>query len=129
MRRREFIALLGSAAASWPLAAHAQQPGKTSRIGYLGSGSADLNAEFWRAFRQGLKEVGYIEGQNLAIEYRWAEQNDQLPLLATDLVGRSLAVIVAAGTPQVLALRAATSTIPIVFLIPATQSHLDSSQA
>jgi putative tryptophan/tyrosine transport system substrate-binding protein len=116
MWRRKFIALLGSAVASWPLTAHAQQSGNMWRIGYLGSGSADLNAEFLRAFRQGLKEAGYIEGQNLAIEYRWAEQNDQLPLLATDLVGRKLAVIVAAGTPQVLALRAATSTIPIVFL-------------
>jgi putative tryptophan/tyrosine transport system substrate-binding protein len=68
-----------------------------------------------RSFRQGLKEIGYVEGQNLAIEYRWAEQNDQLPVLATDLVGRKLAVIVADSTPSVLALRAATSTIPIIF--------------
>ena len=117
MRRREFIALLGSAVGSWPLAAHAQQPQRMWQIGYLGPGSAELNAEFLRAFRQGLKEIGYIEGQNLAIEYRWAQQNDQLPLLATDLVGRKLTVIVGQGTPQAQALQAATSTIPIVFVI------------
>ena len=74
-----------------------------------------MYAEFLRAFRQGLKEIGYIEGQNLAIEYRWAEQNDRLPMLATDLVGRKLAVIVADSTPAVQALQAATSTIPIIF--------------
>jgi putative ABC transport system substrate-binding protein len=117
VRRREFITLIGSASVAWPLAARAQQAGRIWQIGYLGIGSAELNAEFLRAFRQGLKEIGYIEGQNLAIEYRWPQQNDQLPLLATDLVGRKLAVIVAQGTPQALALKAATSTIPIVFLI------------
>jgi putative ABC transport system substrate-binding protein len=84
-------------------------------IGYVGSGPAEMYVEFLRAFRQGLKEIGYVEGQNLAIEYRWAEQNDQLPVLATDLVGRKPAVIVADSTPAVLALHAATLTIPIIF--------------
>jgi ABC-type uncharacterized transport system substrate-binding protein len=113
-RRREFITLIGCGAAAWPLTVSAQQPGMPV-IGYLGSGPAELYAEFLRAFRRGLKEIGYIEGQNLAIEYRWAEQNDRLPVLATDLVGRKLAVIVADSTPSVQALHAATSTIPIIF--------------
>ena len=106
--------LVGGVAASWPLTVSAQQPAMPV-IGYLGSGPAELYAEFLRAFRRGLKEIGYIEGQNLAIEYRWAEQNDRLPVLATDLVGRKLAVIVADSTPSVQALHAATSTIPIIF--------------
>ena len=114
MRRRDFIKVVGYAAA-WPLTVSAQQPAMQV-IGYLGTGSAELNAELLRAFRQGLRELGYIEGQNLAIEYRWAEQNDRMPGLATDLVGRKLAVIVADSTPSVLALQAATSTIPIIFL-------------
>jgi putative ABC transport system substrate-binding protein len=114
LRRREFITLLGCGAAAWPLTASAQQSAMPV-IGYLGSGPAELYAEFLRAFRQGLKEIGYIEGQNLAIEYRWAEQNDRLPVLAIDLVGRKLAVIVADSTPSVQALHAATSTIPIIF--------------
>ena len=115
MRRREFITLLVSAAATWAVTVRAQQSAMPG-IRYLGSGSAELNAGSLRAFRQGLKEIGYIEGQNLAIEYRWAEQNDRMPALATDLVGRKLAVIVADSTPSVLALQAATSTIPIIFL-------------
>ena len=115
MRRREFITLLVSAAATWAVTVRAQQSAMPG-IGYLGTGSAELNAGSLRAFRQGLKEIGYIEGQNLAIEYRWAEQNDRMPALATDLVGRKLAVIVADSTPSVLALQAATSTIPIIFL-------------
>ena len=114
MRRRDFIKVVGYAAA-WPLTVSAQQPAMQV-IGYLGTGSAELNAELLRAFRQGLRELGYIEGQNLAIEYRWAEQNDRMPALATDLVGRKLAVIVADSTPSVLALQVATSTIPIIFL-------------
>jgi len=114
MRRRDFIKVVGYAAA-WPLTVSAQQPAMQV-IGYLGTGSAELNAELLRAFRQGLRELGYIEGQNLAIEYRWAEQNDRMPGLATDLVGRKLGVIVADSTPSVLALQAATSTIPIIFL-------------
>ena len=115
MRRREFITLVGGVAVAWPFAARAQQPGKMWQIGWLGSGSAELITGFLRGFHQGLKEVGYIEGQNLAVEYRWAQQNDQLPFLATDLVGRQLSVLVAQGTPHALALQTATSTIPIVF--------------
>jgi hypothetical protein len=102
MRRREFIKVVGYAA-TWPLTVSAQQPAMPV-IGYLGTGSAELNAQLLRAFRQGLREIGYIEGQNLAIEYRWAEQNDRMPALATDLVGRKPAVIVADSTPSVLAL-------------------------
>jgi ABC-type uncharacterized transport system substrate-binding protein len=115
MKRREFITLIGGAAAAWSLAARAQQATMTV-IGYLGTVSAEPNAELLRAFRQGLREIGFIEGQNLAIEYRWAAQNDRMPALATDLVGRKLAVIVADSTPSLLALKAATSTIPIIFL-------------
>ena len=88
MRRREFIALLGSAAVAWPLAARAQQP-TLPVVGFFGGDSADLTTDLLRAFRQGLKETGYVEGQNVVIEYRWAEgHNDRLSALATDLVRR-----------------------------------------
>jgi ABC-type uncharacterized transport system substrate-binding protein len=116
MRRREFIALIGGAT-TWPLSVRAQQPSMPV-IGFLGSDSPDLYADRLRAFRQGLKETGFVDGQNLAIEYRWAQgRNDQLPGLAADLVRGRMAVIVASTTPSVLALKAATATIPIVFFV------------
>ena len=115
MKRRTFIAGLGSAAA-WPLAARAQQPAMPV-IGYLSPQSADDDYKnFTVPFLQGLKETGYVEGQNVAVEYRWAEnQLDRLPALAADLVRRRVAVIVATTTPAALAAKAATTTIPIVF--------------
>jgi putative ABC transport system substrate-binding protein len=117
MRRRRFIALFGGVAATWPLAAHAQQP-TMPVVGFLGSDSPDLYGDRLRAFRQGLKETGYIERENVAIEYRWAEgRNDQLPALAADLVRLRVNVLVATTTPSVLAVKAATTTISIVFLV------------
>ena len=115
MRRREFIAALGSAAATWPLATRAQQPALPV-IGYLGFESPEGFASRLSAFRRGSEETGYREGQNVVIEYRWAEENERLQALAADLVRRRVNVIATpASANAARAAKAATTTIPIVF--------------
>jgi putative ABC transport system substrate-binding protein len=118
MRRREFIKIIaGSAAASWPLTAHAQQPALPT-IGFLSSSSPASRAHLVTAFRQSIRESSYVEGKSVAMEYRWAEdQYDRLPDLAADLVRRQVAVIAATDSPSAVAAKAATSTIPIIFMV------------
>jgi putative ABC transport system substrate-binding protein len=116
MQRREFVTLLGSAVAVWPIVAHAQQP-KMPVIGFLDPTSSDTFEGRLRGFRQGLKETGYVEGENVAIVYRFAEnQMDRLPELVADLVRRQVAVIATLANGALVA-KAATTTIPVVFLL------------
>jgi putative ABC transport system substrate-binding protein len=119
VKRREFVTLLGGAAATWPLAARAQQPPMPAMpvIGFLDSRPSDAISDRLRAFRQGLKDTGYVEGENVAVIHRFAEnQVERLPELATELVQRRVAVIAAVGPPAVFAAKAATASIPIVFV-------------
>jgi putative tryptophan/tyrosine transport system substrate-binding protein len=117
MRRREFITLLGGAAAAWPLGARAQQS-KKSVVGYLNSTSPTTYANYTESFQRGLRSIGYADGENISIVHRWAEgQNDRLPALAADLVRHQVDIIVATGaTAAAVAAKAATSTIPVVFI-------------
>ena len=122
MHRRDFIKVVAGSAVTWPLAAPAQQP-TLPVVGFVRDGSADGNARFVAAFRKGLNENGYVEGQNVTVEYHWLEgQYDRLPALMADLVRRRVAVIAAPGGVPALAAKAATATTPIVFGVGETRS-------
>jgi len=115
MHRRDFIRVVAGSAVTWPVAARAQQPGKIFRIGYLGVSSPSLEPHYVEAFRQKLHDLGHVEGRNIAIDYKWAEgQDDRLPNLASELVSLNPDVIVTTGTPGAIAAMRATKTIPIV---------------
>jgi putative tryptophan/tyrosine transport system substrate-binding protein len=118
MRRRKFLTLVGSTAAAWPVAAHSQQPGAAMPvIGFIRDGSAESNARWLAGFHKGLSETGYVEGQNVTVEYHWLEgKYDRLPEISADLVRRKVAVIATLGTGSAQTTKAATVTIPIVFL-------------
>jgi putative ABC transport system substrate-binding protein len=116
MRRREFISLLGGAAAAWPLAGHAQQPGKLPTIGFLGGTTASVQSQWTSAFVQRLRELGWIEGRTVNIEYRWADGRDERAAdIASEFARLGVNVIVTGGTAPILAAKQVTSTIPIVF--------------
>ncbi|MGA6943917.1 MAG: ABC transporter substrate-binding protein, partial [Pseudolabrys sp.] len=118
LRRREFIWLLGGAAAAWPVVARAQQVGKLPTIGFLGESTPSGQRQWVAAFVQRLRELGWVEGRNVAIEYRWAEgRNERFPELVDELVRLKVAAIVTQGTSSVLAAKQATSIIPIIFAI------------
>jgi putative ABC transport system substrate-binding protein len=120
MRRRDFLSIVGASSATWPVAARAQRSALPV-IGFLNSETPELFVDRLRGFRQGLKETGYVEGENVVIEYRWADSHaDRLPALATDLVHRKVAVIAATGgtIPAVTVVKAATPTVPVVFIVP-----------
>ena len=115
MRRREFTTLLGGVAVTWPLAASAQS--KTPRIGFMGNSTAALEANLVDAFREGLREHGYEEGRNIVIEYRWADgKYERFPALVAELIAAKVEVIVTAGTPAALAMKKATTTVPLVMV-------------
>jgi putative ABC transport system substrate-binding protein len=115
MRRREFITFLGCAAAAWPLAARAQP--KIPRVGFMGNSTAALEANLVDSFRDGLRELGYEEGRNIVIEYRWADgKYERFPALVTELIAAKVDVIVTAGTPAALAVKKATTTVPLVMV-------------
>ena len=117
MRRREVISLLGGAATAWPLAARAQQAAKVYRIGFLGNSTAALEADLVGPFREGLRDLGYVEGQNILIEYRWAEgEYERFPALTAELIALRVDVIVTAGTPASLAVQKAATSIPLVMI-------------
>jgi ABC-type uncharacterized transport system substrate-binding protein len=117
MNRRAFITLISGAVAAWPLGTRAQQPGKMYRIGFLGNSTAALEGSLVGSLREGLRDLGYVEGQNILIEYRWAEgQYEQFPALIAELLAQRVEVIVTAGTPASLAVKNATTSVPLVMV-------------